>query len=344
MVKTIQEIIDLIRGLLGKEPLYPEPIPIPKPEPPKPKPKPPTPKPKPDSPYFDFFGKREFLVGASYFDGIRAKYLEQDLDYLVSKGVRLIRLYLNFSLPKNRPWDFLFRSDGSLHPNKLGALGHILQLTRKREMVVDISSSRRLDGVDGKSDGWQMPPKVYVHCWHLLAKQLKAWGFEHFLIDVENEHNNPWAGQSATMTISEAIYVRSVIQVHLPNVPISASVASHISPEAAATMARQEGMNSIYFHDPRDPGSAKNTEALALRCKKAAGSKIPIYFQEPAHIGQFVKSSSALINMCKGAKRAGIAAWCMHQINASFTLTERTFESRLDPRERGFFDRLGEII
>ncbi len=139
-------------------------------------------------------------------------------------------------------------------------------------MVVDISSSRRLDGVDGRVHGWQMPPKVYAHCWHLLAKQLKAWRFQNFLIDIENEHRNSWAGQAVTMTIPEAIYCRKVIQVHLPNVPLSASVASHITPEKAFEVAEAEGMKAIFFHDPRNSGSTRNTEALALRCKAAAGN------------------------------------------------------------------------
>ncbi|KKK98143.1 hypothetical protein LCGC14_2645740, partial [marine sediment metagenome] len=104
IINQIQDLINVIRQLIGKEPL----IPVPKPDP-KPAPIPPTPTPPPvvaDSPFF--FGKQKTLVLVSYFDGLRALDLEKDLDWLKSKGVDGIRLYLNFSYPPNRPWDFLF--------------------------------------------------------------------------------------------------------------------------------------------------------------------------------------------------------------------------------------------
>lgn len=341
IINQIQDLINVIRQLIGKEPL----IPVPKPDP-KPAPIPPTPTPPPvvaDSPFF--FGKQKTLVLVSYFDGLRALDLEKDLDWLKSKGVDGIRLYLNFSYPPNRPWDFLFQPDGSLHPNRLGTLGSILQQTKKRGMVVDISSSRRLDGVDGRSDGWQMPPKVYAHCWHLLAKQIMEWKLDkHIVIDLENESNNPWAGQAHTMTITEAIYARKVVQRWLPNVPITASVASHISPEAAVKLAVQEGMTFLGYHDPRVAGWAEATESLALRCRRAIGdNSIKVCFQEPPGTGRAgpVKSTNEFRVALAGAKRAQIAAW-YHHLDAGFTLIDGSFESKLRPADREFLNGLGE--
>ena len=342
MIDLIQKLIELIRQLTGKkEP----PVEPPKPEPPvPPAPEPPKPVPSVDSPYFDFFGQQKFLVFVSYFDGIRAKYLEADLDYLQGK-VDGIRLYLNFSYPKNRDknkgWYFLFRSDGSLHPNKLGTLGHILRLAEEREMVVDISSSRRLDGVDGKPDGWQMPFGTYAHAWRLLAIQLKDWGFKNVLIDIENEHNCPWAGQR-TMTVSEAKIVRDAIQVSLPNVPITASVACNIIPEAAAARAIAEGMTIIGYHNPRVAGWAEATEELALRCKKAVGdNSIKVYFQEPPRIGAGASSANEFRVALTGARRAKIAGWCFHNAG-SFTLSDGTLESKLSSLEKEFLNRIRE--
>ncbi len=305
---------------------------------------PPSPPPDPgsDSPYFDFFGQRKFLVFVSYFDGIRAKYLEQDLNYLKSKGVDGIRLYLNFSYPPNRPWKFLFRSDGSLDVQRLGMLGHILRLANEREMVVDISSSRRLDGVDGRPNGWQMAPGVYAHAWRLLSIELKKWGFQNFLIDEDNEGNCPWANRSATLTIPEAIVIREVIQANLPTVPITASAACNISPEAAAVMTKAEGMSFIGYHDPRVRGWAEATEGLALRCKRAVGSdKIKVCFQEPNGIGKAgsVQSANDFWVALNGARKAKVASWTLHT-SAGFSLRKRSFFSQLHPVENEFLNGL----
>ncbi|HEA68239.1 MAG TPA: hypothetical protein ENI07_15675 [Desulfobacterales bacterium] len=330
MIDLIRKIIELIRRLIGKE----SPKPAPKPDPkPKPKPPPLPPPPPADSPYFSFFGQQKFLVFVSYFDGIRAKYLESDLDYL-KKGVDGIRLYLNFSYPPNRPWDFLFRPDGSLHPHKLGMLGHILRLAEERKMVVDISSSRRLDGVDGNPGGWQMPPGTYAHAWRLLALKLQEWPFSNYLIDIENESNCPWAGRRQTMTVPEAQIIKDVIRTSLPDVEITASVACNITPEAAAT-----DMSFIGYHDPRVAGWAEDTWGLAVRCKRAIGdNSIKVYFQEPPRIGAGVSSTQELRVALAGARRAKIAGWCFHT-DAGFTLSDGSFERKLKPAEREFLER-----
>jgi len=324
--------MDFLKGLFGRESKpKPEPVPVP------PTPMPPTPTPSPDSPYFDFYGRQEFLIFVSYFDGIRAKYLEPDLDWLKAKGVDGIRLYLNFSYPPNQPWDFLFQSDGSLHPHKLGMLGHILRQAQDRNMVVDISSSRRKD-----PDGWQMSFGTYAHAWRLLSIELEKWTFGNYLIDIENEHNNPWAGQQYTMTQAEAVIVREAVQANLPDVPITVSVASHISPEAAAAWATAEGMNYMGYHDPRVSGWPEDTEGLAVRCRNAVGdNSIKIYFQEPPGIGKAgnAQNASEFRTALAGAKRAKIAAWCFHTA-AGFSLHNGSFESQLHPEGKAFLNRL----
>ncbi len=296
---------------------------------------PPTPKPMPplvDSPYFNFFGRQETLVLVSYFDGIRAKYLEQDLNWLKSKGVDGIRLYLNFSYPPNRPWNFIFNPDGSLNPYKLGTLGHILRLAEERNLVVDISSSRRLD-----PDGWQMPFGTYAHAWRLLAIILEKWPFSNYIIDIENEHNCPWGGQGETMTMPEVRIIRDSIRASLPDVEITASVACNISPEAAANLAIQEGMTFVGYHDPRVAGWAEATEELALRCRRAVGdNSILVSFQEPP---RRVSSTHEFRVALAGAKRAKIAAWYYHN-KESFTLINGSFESKLTPAGREFLNGL----
>ncbi len=326
-IDILKKLIELIRKLIGKEsPITIEPGPGP------PKPIPPSPPEPVDSPYFNFFEKQKFLTFVSYFNGIDAKFPEQDLDFLKSKGVDGVRLYLNFSYPPNRPWNFIFNPDGSLNPYKLGTLGHILRLAEEREMVVDISSSRR-----GGRDEWQMPFGTYAHAWRLLSIELKKWAeFKNYLIDIENEHNCPWAGISETMNQYEALKVREAIQTNLPDVPITASVACNISPEAAATWADNEGMTFIGYHDPRVQGWAEATEELALRCKRAVGdNSVKICFQEPTRSAQ---STNEFRVALEGAKRAEIAGWCFH--NDIFTLSDGSFESKLNPAGKEFLNQL----
>ena len=202
-------------------------------------------------------------------------------------------------------------------------------------MVVDISSSRRLD-----PNGWQMSPGVYAHAWRLLSIELQKWGFQNYVIDIENESNCGWGGRSAAMTTAEAIIVRGAIRANLPAAPITASVACHISPENAASLARAQGMSFIGYHDPRTPTCVEDTLPLALRCKAAAGPEVKVYFQEPAQIGwgNFVKNAGDLLTMCRGAEAAKIAAWCFHS-DASFKLNNR-IELLYKPEEREFLNRL----
>jgi len=292
----------------------------------KPKPKP-TPKP-------NTFGSG-FKVAASYFDALRARHLVKDLNYFKRKGVGIVRVYLNFSYPPNKPWRFLFRPDGTLDKGKLGQLHKLLKLSNKRKMIVDISSSRRKD-----PDGWQMTPQAYGTCWRTLAKQLKFWGYTNYIIDLENEHNCGWAGSRHTMSQERALSIRNSIRLILPDAHITASVACHISPEAAAAMAKVEGMNVLAYHDPRGENCIKDSEPLARRCKKAF-SKGLVYFQEPCQIGwqDYVKNADDLTAMLNGAKKAKIASWCFHS-DASFNLSGGTFESRLLPEERKFMEMI----
>lgn len=294
------------------------------------------------SPFFKFFGLEKFLVFASYFDVMNAMSILKDMNFLKSHGINGVRIYLNWSNPKVWPWTFLFQPDGSLEPGRLRQLHTFLQVTASLEMVVDIASSRRLDGIDGKPNSFQMAPGVYAHCWRLLAREIKKWGFTHILGDGENEANGIWAGRPA-MTVSEAKILVSALHVDLPTMPVTISVASHITPEEAVDMAVRERLDWLGFHDRRDPNSVKNTEAFALRCLRALpiGSGMKVGFDEPCQIGwnDYVKTGADLMAMLLGAEKAGIAFWCMHS-NASFELKHSSYEFRLLPPEKVFYDIL----
>ncbi len=294
----------------------------------------PPPNPSPNSPYFDFFGRREFLVFASYFNMMGASNIIEDLDFLKESGIGGVRIYLNWANPDHEPYRFLFRSDGSLDGGRLEQLHTFLQLTTDRQLVVDISSSRR-----GNKGYWQTAPGVYAHSWRLLSIEIAKWGFTNIVIDGDNEGNCPWAGRPVTMTSGEAITFREAVQVNLSAMPVTVSAACNISPEAAVALALSQGMSWVGYHDPRTPTCVQDTEALALRCKQAAtGTGMKIGFQEPDRIGSNVKTANDLSAMCQGAERAGIALWCLHS-TASFKLNNR-IELLYEPEAREFLNRL----
>ncbi len=288
-----------------------------------------------DSPYFGFFEKQRIVIFASYFDGLRAKSLRRDLDFLKSKGINGIRIYLNFAYPPNQPFEFLLLPSGGCRPTGLGRLQTLLAAAAEREMVVDISASRR----DIRGKGFQMPMEKYRRAWINLSINLKRMGVDNYILGLENEQNLEHDGQFV-MTEPQAALMRNSIKNHLPNVPIVASVAN-VSPGTGAAIARAMGADVLGIHDPRIPGWANNTRPFARQCKVAVGEGAKVYLQEPPRVdwGDIVKSPDDFIKALNFARNAKIAGWCFHNAG-SFTLSDGSFESKLRPLGKAFLNRL----
>lgn len=87
-------------------------------------------------------GHPRFLVLASYFDALNARYLKGDLDCLHSRGFDGIRIFPNWPREQVSPSRTLFDAQGRIDPALMKRLQTILDDARVRRMIVDITFSR----------------------------------------------------------------------------------------------------------------------------------------------------------------------------------------------------------
>lgn len=283
-------------------------------------------------------GTGQFLVFASYFDGLHRPVdtLRSDLEWMRARGIRGIRVW------PNTPPGPLMDPDGHLDPT---AVSHLLTLVDEaavRGMVVDLTFHR--EAIECPTDDCAFTPDEFGDALVAVARTVATR--RNVLFDLQNEWDVHRTG--ARMRLRDFRAIRDRVRQANPTLPIVASVTSSYGEARAA----EDAFDLVAFHEGRDVYGlwAYDTDRLLDRLREAlwtAGRVAPIYLQEPnrfrrprdrqPHLDDTVEHYWVA---ARGAKRAGAAAWTFHTA-AGFDLgSNTTFEQLLLADERRVLDGL----
>ncbi len=261
----------------------------------------------------------QFLVFASYFDGMRAQNLSGDLDFLKSGGVNGIRVFA-IGFPDG---SVIFDGNGVVDTSSLNQLKAVVDAANSRNMVVDVTFARVVDTTSVSN---------YKKGVEATIKQFK--NNSNLLFDLQNERN----GDSRVfLSEQDTIELRNNIKNRVgQNLLLSASMAYGVTPQEAVNFANQ-GMDFINFHDGRESDWYSQTADRVGQLK--SGGK-PSYFGEPNRCYQSPCEWSAdnFISAVTGAKGAGGGAWTFHS-RASYDLRNSSLKSNYSAAEIDFLDK-----
>jgi hypothetical protein len=258
------------------------------------------------------------LLFISYFDGLHASKLNDDLDYLsVTLRFDGIRVLPNWQrrdagyCPIESDETTLFDAAGNVRGDTTPASGPLKRLldlidaARARTLVVDVSFTR--ETVPGLNE------ENYVRAATRTAKLLAP--YRNVLIDLQNEIDKNALSEAQTTRLREAIAAVDAARV---------IVASRGGPAPDVIAYNQRiGATAIAYHDPRVAQWAEQTAAAVA---PLAASGRPVYLQEP----QAWNSGMTICHRVEGktldadgdaahfrgavthARDAGAAAWTFH--------------------------------
>lgn len=277
--------------------------------------------------------QRKLLLLISYFDGLHAAGLDEDLDYVAGTlhfdGIRVLPNWESRaeSYCPQGTGDGLFDAAGRVRGDTTpvsGPLARLLSLIAaagKRGLIVDVSFTRETVAGLGVAD--------YVRAVTRAATLLRP--YRNVLFDLQNEIDKNLLPEA------EAIRLRQAIGAIDPSRVIVASRGGAAKDVAAYN--QRLGADAIAYHDPRVPEWAEQTAAAVAPLLASAR---PVYLQEP----QAWNSGFTICNRVEGktldadgtaahfqaavagARGAGVAAWTFHtrqgfRLNGGGTLRSR---------------------
>jgi hypothetical protein len=298
-----------------------------------------------------------FLVFVSMFDALRERgrpdgdgLIRGDLAYLRDTlhvdGVRILPNWwacgagcraddLLDPRPGTPADDGLFDArDGAaqlVRSSKLADLKDLLQAASEAGLIVDLTFTRETMNVAAEGQ----PPaegdmKVADYMSAIVEVARALVPYRNVIFDLQNEFRLHGLSEGDVKAIAAAVH--DVDSGRLVTASVS---ASSLSPADAAGVAARAGLDAVAYHDSREQGWF--TEAryrAAVNALQSDGMVRPVYFQEPTAFGPRPgddRERAHFTDAAAAAKRAGAAAWTLHQ-RAGFVLTAGSFRERLQDR------------
>ncbi len=291
-----------------------------------------------------------FLLGITYFDALAAPttILESDISFLKARRFNAIRVFATWHEEFQPRVISLIRKNGTLNPDGVLRLKHVLNVARTNGFVVDLVFSREaLDGIGFENY------KRAIRSAAIVLKPYRA-----VLFDIQNETNHCGAAGdpdcNGHLSLAHVADIRRTIKEVDPNRLITASRNGEpiVQGRDDYLSFKQRGtIDFIATHRPsrtRDGLWAHYTDNEAAEIRSILGPAVPILFDEPNRCGKNVNCSvesatNLFITAAKNAKRSGAAGWFFHT-QAGFRLTSRSLSFQLNPIERKAVDRLAPAV
>lgn len=293
-----------------------------------------------DGTAFTIDGKKQFLLGASYYGALGAPddFIDADLDDLRRLGFNWIRVWATWDAFDNNV--SAVNADGTPREPYLSRLKALLRKADRRGMIVDVTLSR----------GQLIPDQAaHLRAVETLARALRP--FRNAYFDLANERD---VGDARFVGFAELKLLRDRVRALDPARLVTASSACSPKQELARCLF-EAGMDFICPHLPREPGAPKHTAERTrqyLAWMKELGRSVPVHYQEPFRrdYGPWQPGLDDFLTDLRGAHAAGAAGWCFHNGSPRFTgarsdRPRRCFDLRraegrlmdqLDPVEREF--------
>jgi hypothetical protein len=285
------------------------------------------------------------LLFISYFDGLRAASLNEDLDYISATlhfdGIRVLPNWQQRALSycPEETADRLFDASGAVRGDGAAAAGPLKRLidlivaAGARGLIVDVTFTR--ETVPGLS------VDNYVRAVAHTATLLRP--YRNVLFDLQNEIDKNVLPEADTKRLRDAVAAAD---------PGRVVVASRGGPPAdVIAYNRRIGSAAIAYHDPRVSNWGEQTGSVTAAL---VASEMPVYLQEP----QGWNSGLTICGRVEGktldadgdpehfrtaveqARAAGAAAWTFHtrqgfRLNAGGPLRSRV---QANPTERSLLE------
>jgi hypothetical protein len=300
-----------------------------------------------DGTSFTLDGKKQFLLGASYYGalGAPAQFVDSDLDDLKRLGFNWIRVWATWNAFENDV--SAVSTDGSAREPYLSRLRALVRKAAARGIVVDVTLSR----------GEMLPNQAaHLRAVETLARALEPFRGVYF--DLANERD---VGDARFVSYSDLKALRDRVKAVDPRRLVTASCGCSPSAELARCLFEAR-LDFISPHLGRDAGDPQKTAAATrdyLRSMKQLGRSVPVHYQEPFRrdYGRWQPQLDDFVTDLRNAKAGGAAGWCFHNgsprpARAGSDRPRRSFDMRrsegrlmdqLDPVEREFVRRAASV-
>jgi hypothetical protein len=289
---------------------------------------------------FTVDGKRQFLLGASYYGALGApdEFIDRDLDDLKRLGFNWIRVWATWDAFENNV--SAVNPDGTAREPYLTKLKSLVRKADRRGMIVDVTLSR----------GKLLPDQAsHLKAVETLAKALKP--YRNVYLDLANERD---VRDARFVDFPELKALRDRVKATDAKRLVTAS--GGVTRESLARYLFEAALDFICPHGERRAGAAQETAERTreyLAWMKELGRLVPLHYQEPFR-RDYGRWQPALEDFCTDLRNAtigGAAGWCFHNGSPRFperSGPRRSFDMRpsygrlivqLDPVEREFLNR-----
>lgn len=298
-----------------------------------------------DGTAFTVDGKKQFLLGASYYGALGAPddFIERDLDDLSRLGFNWIRVWATWDAFDNNV--SAVNRDGGAREPYMSRLKALVRTAQKRGMIVDVTLSR----------GRLLPDQAaHLRAVETLSRELKP--FRNVYFDLANEHG---VRDARFVSFAELKALRDCCKAIDPRRLLTAS--GGIEGKALPRYLLEAQVDFVCPHGRRGPGTAEETAQAtvnALAAMKRLGRVVPVHYQEPFRrdYGAWQPELADFITDLRNAKAGGAAGWCFHNgspAKSGAARPRRCFDMRpsegrlmdqLDPVERDFVNRAASCL
>lgn len=286
---------------------------------------------------FTIAGKETFLLGISYFDGLRWR--TSDIDTLAARGFNNLRIFTDWANDDGTPGDrTVCNANGLIKRSEVATINALIDYAETKTMTVTIVI------LNEDSDSWMRTEAARLACVTSTVNAFKAHALVMF--DVVQEHDYSFTGSGVSLTPDEVKVYNDQARAACPTCIVYSSVSSPMShpQDSTANIVSsiigekvENGENVIAIHDFRSPNwwSITGSRVAAYRaCLTSIGHQnIPIIFDEPNRHGFTHASTVAQFNQAAhDAKAADAAMWVFHT-DASFDMSASSLFSQLNVTE-----------
>jgi hypothetical protein len=288
-------------------------------------------------------GKPAFLLGLSYFDGLSAspKNLNSDLRYFGERGFNALRVWANWYTDFQPHTTGLLEADGSVNPQMLNRLQHMIDAADQKGFVIKLTFSRH-----------PMEKVAFSNYRDGILTVVKAIkNSQNVILDLQNETDH--CGKKGDpdclghISLPQVRELRNAIKEIDPDRMVTASWGGGDADDYKA-FVEQTDVDFIATHGPpRKKDWAEKTAVEMKRARAQLDPGIPVLFDEPARCDKGVdcKDRSAaqqFLIAAQNAKSSGAAGWFFHT-TAGFRLNRPLYE-RLNRTEKIAVNRLGDAV
>lgn len=290
---------------------------------------------------FTIAGTETFLLGISYFDGLRWR--TSDIDTLAARGFNNLRIFVNWADDLYGNARSVCNTSGAIKATEAATVNALIDYAEAKNMTVDIVI---LTGISDISQGTET---ARLACVTSAVNAFKSHPLVMF--DVLQEFDYAFYGLGSPppypFTAAQVKLYTDQAKIACPTCIIFASATQPYIQEvdsgtdfnlsAINTLATADGLSAIAVHEYRSENWWSVTGARVAVIKSYLASigktNVAVIFDEPNRHGGDWNSTEAQFNTAAAsAEASGAAMWVFHH-SASFDMSASSLFAQLNATE-----------